>query len=137
MERATGLSLHRIKLAKGVPLWAHAKVSINSFQYLRQEIKNINPVAQTRCPNKNIHAQTDKLFIPKSIVEVVFTRQFYDRVYLLGLLAKFKGRVSEPSLRVRFMGRVYRPSLQVKFSGRIYGLIVRVVFTKHVYNQVY
>ena len=28
---------------------------------------NINPVAQTRCPNKNIHAQTDKLFIPKGL----------------------------------------------------------------------
>uniref|UniRef100_A0A8S0X3W2 Uncharacterized protein n=1 Tax=Spirodela intermedia TaxID=51605 RepID=A0A8S0X3W2_SPIIN len=60
MERATGLSLHRIKFAKG-------------------EIKNINPVAQTRCPNKNIHAQTDKLFIPKGLYPLISCEEFNHR----------------------------------------------------------
>jgi len=76
MERATGLSLHQIKLAKGVRSWAHAKVSINSYQYPRQEIKIINPVAQTRCPNKNIHTQTDKLFIPKGFYPLISYEEF-------------------------------------------------------------
>lgn len=41
-----------------------------------QEIKNINPVAQTRCPNKNIHAQTDKLFIPKGLYPLISWEEF-------------------------------------------------------------
>nr|YP_001152182.1 ORF79b [Pinus koraiensis]ABP35425.1 ORF79b [Pinus koraiensis] len=79
MERATGLSLHRTKLAKGVRSWAHARVSISSCQYPRQEIRNINPVAQTRCPNKNIHAQTDKLFIPKGLYPLISCEEFNHR----------------------------------------------------------
>ena len=57
----------------------YAKVSINSCQYPCQEIKNINPVAQTRCPNKNIHAQTDKLFIPKGLYLLISCEEFNHR----------------------------------------------------------
>ena len=32
-----------------------------------EEIKNMKPVAQIKCPNKNIQAQTDKLFIPNGL----------------------------------------------------------------------
>ena len=64
IDNATGLSFHLMKLANGVLSWAQARVSNNSCQYPRQDIKNINPVAHTKCPNKNIQAHTDKLFIP-------------------------------------------------------------------------
>jgi len=32
----------------------------------------------------------------------VFTVQFYDQVYLIGLLVEFKGQVFDPCLQVRF-----------------------------------
>ncbi|KVH87823.1 hypothetical protein Ccrd_024866 [Cynara cardunculus var. scolymus] len=67
MESATDLSLQRIKLAK---------VSINSGQYPPQEIKTINPIAQTRCLNKSIHTQTDKLIILKGLYPLISCEEF-------------------------------------------------------------
>ena len=35
--------------------------------YTNLSRQNMKPVAQIKCPNKNIHAHTDKLFIPKGL----------------------------------------------------------------------
>jgi hypothetical protein len=57
-ERADAVAIEMEEL-----FWMRKEVRMKQ----NQEIKNINPVAQTRCPNKNIHAQTDKLFIPNGL----------------------------------------------------------------------
>ena len=52
----------------------------------------------------------------------MFTGQFYDQFYLIGLLAEFQGWVFGPSLRVRFMTQVYGMSLLIMFMALVYWL---------------
>ena len=67
IESATGLSLQPTRLAIGVRWWAQTNVSINSCQYPHHDIKNMNPVAHTRWPNKNIQAHTESELTPKGL----------------------------------------------------------------------
>jgi len=59
------------------------------------------------------------LSIHPPFVGVVFTAQFYNRIYLIGLLVEFKDLVFGPSLQVRFMAHVYGSSLLVLFMAQV------------------